>query len=322
MPDLAVVIVSYETRERTLACARSVLADAAASDLDVTIAVVDNASRDGSGAAVEDELGNQVTLLASPRNLGFGAACNQGAELWPRAKHLLFLNGDTELQSGAFDALIAAFRADAEIGVAGPALVEDDGAPQSSVRGHPTSLALLHQHTALRFLRFGASAYAAYKTPFASHPTEDADVDVVMGAALAVRGETFRALGGFDARYFLYFEEADLCRRVALFGQRVRFVAAATVRHAGGASSDHDGARALVWYVESLFRYVDRFHGRGTGLLYRVLFKPLFLLRLLTDAVRDALTYVARPSKRAAKGAELRLALGFCVRGIWRFAVS
>jgi len=314
-PDVAVVIVSYETRDRTVRCVESVLAQEGPS---AAIVVVDNASSDGTVAAVESIGDARLRVIASAHNRGFGRACNEGAAAHPDARHVLFLNADTVLRPGALAAIVAALDADDAPGAAGPAIVGDDGADQLSVRGDPTPLALLHQHTALRFLRVGASAYTRYKRPAAT----DDDVPVVMGAALAVRGDVLRAARGFDERYFLYFEEADLCRRVRDAGHRVALVREAVVEHAGGASSDPRRGPALNAYLRSLFLYVDRFHGRAFGLLYRLIFKPLFLLRMFTDGIRDALTWLLRPSKRADKGPELRLGGWFLVRGVWAFLAA
>jgi GT2 family glycosyltransferase len=314
-PDLAVVVVSFETRSRTLTCVESVLAQAGPS---LAVVVVDNASRDGTADALAAVSDPRLTVVANAANTGFGAACNQGAAAHPDARHVLFLNADTVVRPGALAALVAALDADDAPGAAGPAVVGADGREQSSVRGDPTPAALLFQHTALRFLRVGAPAYSAYKRPGAP----DDDVPVVIGAALALRGDVLRATGGFDRRYFLYFEEADLCRRVRDAGHRVAVVRGALVEHAGGASSDPRRGPALNWYLRSLFLYVDRFHGRAYGLAYRVVFKPCFLLRMLTDAIRDALTWLFRPSKRADKAPELRLCGWFLVRGVWTFLVA
>jgi len=309
---IGVVIVSYRTRDRTVRAAESALADGAE-----RVVVVDNASDDGTVGTLRGLAEERLTVLENPRNTGFGAACNQGAAACGDVRHLLFLNGDTAVQPGALDALVNALEDDPAVGIAAPALIDDTGAHQPSRRGDPTPLALLHQHTALRFLRFGSAAYRRYKSPEPADPAA-----VLMGAAPAVRGSVFRAAGGFDPRHFLYFEEADLCRRVRAAGHTIRLVDGAVVQHAGGVSAAREPERALVLYLQSLFVYVDRFHGRARGLAYRIAFKPLFLLRMVTDAVRDALTVLFRPAKRVEKLSELRLAAGFFLRGVWRFAVA
>lgn len=306
---VAVVIVSYETRELTLRCAESALAHGDVPGHATRVVVVDNASADGTADALRARFGDRVDVVASERNLGFGAAANLGASRAADAAWVLVLNGDTELTPGALASLLAAGEEHADAAVLGPSVAGEDGAPRDSVRGDPTRLALLHQHTALRFLRVGARAFERYR-----HPARGDTVEVVMGAAMLVRGTDFRALGGFDSRYFLYFEEADLCRRARLAGRSVRFVEGAVVRHAGGASADRDRERALTWYLASLFAYVDRWHGRGAGIVYRLVFKPLFVVRLVTDFVRDAAGLLFR---RPGKAAEVRLAARFVRRGLW-----
>lgn len=316
------VVVSYRTPGRTVRCVQSLLADASGVDA-LRVVVVDNASGDDTAARVRALGDPRVTVLENPRNTGYGAACNQGAATDPTAGVVLFLNADTEIAPGALSHLSRALAASPGVGVVAPLLEESSGVPRHSVRGDPTPLALLHQHTALRFLRVGSRAYARYKTPDCP-PRADGSIEapVLNGAALALSGETVRRLGGFDPRYFLYFEEADLCRRVRALGLTCRQVPDAVIRHHGGASSSGRSDRALVWYLASLFLYVDRFHGRRTGLLFRAVFKPLFLVRMVTDAVRDLLGVAFRPDRRERKRAELRLAARFFTRGMWTFLGS
>jgi GT2 family glycosyltransferase len=308
---MVIVIVSYETRDLTRRCTGNAIAFGGTPGHDTSVVVVDNGSRDGTAAMLREDFCGLVDVVESPRNAGFGAACNAGAGRRPDAAWYLFLNADAELARGALAALVAAGDADPAAAILGPTVLGADGRPQLSVRGNPTRLALLHQHTALRFLRVGAKAYARYRSP----PSPEA----LMGAALLVRGDDFRALGGFDARYFLYFEDADLCRRAAERGRGVRFVPDATVKHASGASADHDRERALTWYLASLFQYVDRFDGRRAGVVYRFVFKPLFLVKLATDFVRDAAGAVAG---RPGKTTELATFGRFLARGFWTFLAA
>lgn len=319
-PVVLVVAVARDTKDAAVRCARSVLEHGAADGFGVRLVVVDNASSDGTVEAVRAACGDRVQVVANAENRGFGAACNQGAALAPDARHVLVLNADTELTPGALAALVAELEANPAAAACGPSVVGDDGTARPSVRGHPTRLALLHQHTALRFLRVGAPAFARYRSPSIPPGPAPSDAEVVLGACVLFRGSAFRAAGGFDERYFLYFEEADLERRLAAAGGRVRYVPAAVVRHTGGASARRDPERALTWYLCSLFLYVDRWHGRGSGLLYRAAFKPLFLLRLLTDAIRDGAVFLVR--RREAKRDELRLAARFVVRGLWTFLAA
>lgn len=316
---IAAIIVSRDTRDATLRCVRSVLAQDVPG-ADVSVVVVDNASGDGTADAVRSEFIGRAAVMANDENLGFGAACNAGARSAPGADWLLFLNADVVLEGGAIAALLSVADRYPKAGVIGPRFTFPGGRVQPSLRGDPTRLALLHQHTALRFLRVGRVAYSAYKSPlFGAVPQASCTVPVTLGACMLIHGPAFRELGGFDERYFLYFEEADLQRRMREAGRVVVHEPAARAVHEGGASSDRDRARALGWYLQSLFRYMDRWHGLFAGLLYRLAFKPLFVVKMLVDLVRDLFVLVVR--RKSSKRAEVALGVRFLFLGIWRFLV-
>ncbi len=316
---IAVIIVSRDTRDATLRCVRSVLAQDVPG-ADVSVLVVDNASGDGTADAVRSEFGARAAVLANEENTGFGAACNAGARTAPGAAWLLFLNADVVLGEDSIRALLSAADRYPKAGVIGPRFTFPGGRVQPSLRGDPTRTALLHQHTVFRYLRIGRAAYSAYKSPFFSAmPQTSCTAPVTLGACMLIHGPAFRELGGFDERYFLYFEEADLQRRVRDAGRVVVFEPAAHVVHEGGASSDRDRARALGWYLQSLFRYMDRRHGLFAGLVYRLVFKPLFVVKMIVDLLRDLFVLAFR--RKASKRAEVALGVRFLFLGIWRFLV-
>jgi GT2 family glycosyltransferase len=320
--DVVVVVVSHETRDLTLACVRGLLAAAESSSLAIRVVVVDTASGDGSAEALGELVDTRLEVVASSENLGFGRACNVGAARRPDAEFVLVLNADTEVSAEAIERLVDTLRTDPELGVVGPEIVDDGGRLRATGRGDPTRLALLHQHTALRYLKVGRGAYAAYKSPAAAAGDGDRDVDVLNGAALMLPGPLFRELGGFDESFFLYFEEADLCRRVRAAGRRVRWVRSARIVHAGGASSGGKPELSFGWYLESLFRYVDTWSGRAGGLVFRLVFKPLFLVKMLVDVLRDAGAWLIQEHRRVDKEGELRLAAHFFSSGLWRFLAA
>jgi len=102
--------------------------------------------------------------------------------------------------------------------------------------------------------------------------TEAIDVSMVSGACLAIGWEAFQELGGFDEGYFMYFEDADLCRRAAAAGWPIRYVPSAVVEHVGGASAPGD-YRFGPWHAASMVRYLRRWHGAsgaviGIGILW------------------------------------------------------
>lgn len=314
--SVGIVIVSWNTRDAALRCVRSVLGGGGPI---ARVVVVDNASADGTADAVRAEFGESVEVIARAANGGYAVACNEGAARCGDASHLLFLNADVEVAPGCVETLVAALAADPSAVVAGPAFTHPDGRPQPSVRGHPTAAALLFQHTAARWLRIGRAAHVRYKRPLGDEVPRTTTVGpILLGACLLVRGDSFRAVRGFDEEYRLYFEEADLQRRLGTAGGRAIFVPSASAVHSGGASADQARAAALAWYVAGLLRYCDRFERTGFG--FRVAFKTLFLLKLPVDALRDHVAWLIlrRPGKREESLLFWRLLAG----PLWRMLAA
>jgi GT2 family glycosyltransferase len=273
-------VPSWNTADATLRCLDSL----AASVTPLETILVDNASEDdtvGRARASHPD----VAVIVHRSNRGYAAACNAGLRA-VRGRAILFLNSDTTLAPEAPGRLLAALEAEPGVGVLGPRLRGRDGALQPSVRKDPSPRALLHQHTALRGLRFLRGHEARYKMRSFGHD-ERADVEVVMGSALLARREALEEAGPFDEGYFMYFEEADLCRRVRAAGWRVVFDPSAEVTHLGGESARHAGAFLEAAYARSLLRYVRRWEGRLRGVFFAALFVPAWALRRLLGTLRD-----------------------------------
>ena len=266
-PRVLVVVVNYNTTELARRCLESVARDLA--DVEWDAIVVDNGSADGTIAQLQGI--PEVRLLANERNVGFGAAVNQAmralrkeretegdAEGPENAALLLILNPDCQLQPGAFRALVEALDTHPECAIAAPRLVNADGSLQASARGEPNAWTGLFGRHALLTKFFPSSAAARRNLPaqdLVDAGVESAAVDWVMAAAMLVRRKPFDEVGGFDERYFLYWEDADLCRRLRGRGWTTRYVPRAVVKHAGGASAATDSALATREFHRSAYRY-------------------------------------------------------------------
>jgi N-acetylglucosaminyl-diphospho-decaprenol L-rhamnosyltransferase len=253
VPRTAVIIVNYNSSAEARRAAESAAADLAGTDFEVL--VVDNASSDDPAAA----LGAlpHTRLIANPRNVGFGAAVNQAARLTDAAL-LWLLNPDCVVEPGACATLRRALDRHPDCAIAAPQLLNTDGTTQASARGEPDAWTGLFGRHSLLTKFFPSSAAARRNLPAAdivSSGVESAVVDWVMGAAMLVRRERFDDVGGFDERYFMYWEDADLCRRLRDRGWSTRYVPAARIAHVGGVSAGRAGARAVWAFHQSAYRY-------------------------------------------------------------------
>ena len=252
-PGVCVIVVSFNSGDEANACVRSVAGDLAAVDWQAI--VVDNASRDGSGDRLTPT--PQVQVVRNATNRGFGSAVNQAARL-TRAPLLWLLNPDCRVEPGAFAALRETLDRHAECAIAAPQLLNADGTVQASARGEPTAWTGL-------FGRHGLLARLLPRAAMTRRNLQSADlvaagaastaVDWVMGASMLVRREMFDAVGGFDERYFLYWEDADLCHRLRDRGWSTRFVPRARVIHSGGASAKTSSRLAIRAFHQSAYRY-------------------------------------------------------------------
>ncbi len=257
MTPVAVVIISWNTRDLLRNCLRSVLAEPCGEVL-----VIDNGSGDGSADLVRREFPG-VRLLVNPDNPGFGAAANRGFGL-TTAPYVLQLNGDTEVRPGGLEAVAGYLDQHPDVGVLGPRLMHPDGRLQSSCASFPHPLLPLVKSKGLTRLigRIPILRDRALDTWSHDAPRQ---VPWVVGAALVIRRQAFEAVRGFDEKFHLYFEEPDLCRRMLNVGWTTHFAPVTDIIHVEGASTQQRRAEALLAWTESYRLYNER-HFRGAGL--------------------------------------------------------
>jgi GT2 family glycosyltransferase len=221
------------------------------------VVVVDNASSDGSPEMVALEF-PEVRLLAQATNLGFTGGHNL-AFRERRGEHALPLNSDTVVHPGAIGGLLEYLRANPDVGILGPKLLNPDGSLQFSCRRFPNPVAALFRNTPLGRLFPNNRFTRDYLMQDWDHASPR-EVDWVSGAAMLVRGDLLDRLGGFDEGYFMYCEDVDLCKRAWQQGAKVVYLPSAVITHAIGRSTDQAANRMIVRFHRSMLRFY-RLHG-------------------------------------------------------------
>jgi GT2 family glycosyltransferase len=246
--DVLVSIVNHRNRELLLACLRSLEADPNADRLD--IAVLDNASGDGSVEAVTAAGFAHVRLLPQTVRRGFGANHNIILRA-SAAPYAFILNDDTEVGPGVIDALVAVLESDPAIGIVGPRIVGPDGVQERSAWRFPTV----------------ANAALHIVTGTESGRSTTGDVGYLSGCAMLVRRSALDRVGLFDEDFFMYAEEKDLCRRLADAGYRRVYVPAVSVLHYGGTSSASVTDRRANEFWRAQRRYLAKHHSAAGRVL-------------------------------------------------------
>ncbi len=237
-PVVDVVVVTYNSADSIRPCVEPL-----AQLPHVQVAVVDNASRDASLQQLD---GLPVTTIALERNVGFAAGCNAGWRVG-EAPYVLFLNPDARLDADSLDRLVAELERDARFGAAAPRITDESGALQFSQRRFPRLRSTYAQALFLHRVAPRASWADEMVRDEAAY-AEPGRPDWVSGACVLVRRSALERLGGWDEAFFMYSEDADLCRRLRDEGLSVAFVPDAVASHVGGMSASRDALRdQLAW---------------------------------------------------------------------------
>jgi GT2 family glycosyltransferase len=220
---ISAIIVNHNGRHLLRRCLESL----GASTVEVEVLLVDNASSDDSLALVRERFPD-VRVLEQARNLGFGAANNIAATA-ARGDTLLLLNADAWLEEGALDFLAARLAGHPRNGLAAPRLLYPDGRRQFAWSPERGAFG-----EALQQLRNRHESSAWAHGPIARLLARVAGRPWYTAACVLLRSEAFREVGGFDERFFMYFEDVDLCVRLEAAGWRLVQEPRAVARHEGG----------------------------------------------------------------------------------------
>ncbi|MDO8513869.1 MAG: glycosyltransferase family 2 protein [bacterium] len=260
MVKLSIIIISYNTKKLLLDCLASLERFLDKNEVEVT--VVDNASSDGSVEAVRASFG-WVRVVENEKNVGFGAANNIGAKM-ASGEYLLFLNSDTVLVDDGIRRMVEFMGRHRDVGAIGPKLVlEDGGTEQIGQYGREPSLwSLLGRNVNFK-AKLNSKGYA--------------EVDWVTGAVLLIRRDLFKKIGGFDERFFMYFEDTDLCQGVKEEGFKVAWYPEVEIVHLGGRSFGV-GWKQKQMYYQNQARFFAKHYGLWSVMCLDMLRWPIVMV--------------------------------------------
>ena len=283
-PSIHVVIVNWNSGVQLRECLNSF---AATADDAVTLArvtVVDNASSDGSCEGLVDSL--PLTLVRNDVNLGFAMACNQGAAS-STADFVLFLNPDTRLMPGSLE-LPARYLGSPHheaVGIVGIQLIGTDGRVARNTARTPTARSMIGISLGLdRVLPAWFPRHFDTQWPH----DETREVDQVMGAFFFVRGAVFEQLGGFDERFFVYYEDLDFALRARTRGWSSVYLASAQAFHRGQGTTHAATERRTFYFARSRLLFARKFFSTRAALAVMAVTLTLEPVARMVAAPRSA----------------------------------
>lgn len=231
--DLSIIIVTWNTADITLKCVQTInkyLQD----KLNYEIIISDNGSTDDTVKKLKKK--SRVVIIENGKNFGFGKGNNLGAAQ-ATGKYFLFLNSDMELIDDHLIDMYHYIDTQPQIGLIGPKFLNIDGSDQGSVFPPQSFI------NAFKEFWLNQKTYSKY-VPDSKKPTE---VFSISGGAILIRQELFREIGGWDKRYFMYFEDLELCRQIKKLDYKVYFYPECRVIHRHGASGKSLADAANQW---------------------------------------------------------------------------
>jgi GT2 family glycosyltransferase len=290
-PLVSALVVSYNAKDQLLRCLKAFFTN---SDVPVEAVVVDNDSSDGSAAAVTDEF-PQATVLAQPKNLGYGRAANLGLERC-QGRFVLLLSSDVTVEPQAVGRMADFLLTRPDAGAVGPRLLLPSGRLDPDARrAFPMPRTLFYRTVGLSKLFPKSPRFGRYNMGHLPE-TDVHEMDAGSGACLMVRMAALERVGFFDPRYFMYGEDVDLCYRLKLGGWKVFYLPSAGATHHLIPATPASERQMSYERHRSMWTYHFKHHAEdvsafGNGLVWAQIWG-----RWAAGRVKDAVTRPKRSS--------------------------
>ena len=290
-PVVSVLIVSYNVKPLLLKCLEALYAHA---DMPMEAVVVDNASSDGSAAAVASEFPDAV-VLAQQRNLGFGRASNVGLERC-QGRFVLLLNPDVTVNPQAVGRMADFLMRRQEAAAVGPRLMFPDGRLDPDARrSFPVPRTLFYRTVGLSRLFPKSRTFGRHNMGHVAE-TEVHEMDAGTAACLMLRMTAIDRVGFFDPRYYMFGEDLDLCYRLKLGGWKIFYLPTASAIHHKGAAIKQAQSKMRYEQYHSMWTYHMKHHADdvsafGNGLVWAQIWG-----RWAAAAARDTVGQRRRPA--------------------------
>lgn len=250
----SIIIIAYNSNGTLPSCLHSVFN--ALKGIEHQVIVVDNGSPHPLSPSLKEEYPDTL-WIDSPKNLGFGKACNLAAK---QAKHslLFFVNPDTLISPDTFASLTDYILQKPDVGIVGCRVLNGDGSLQWACRrSFPSPMIAVYKTLGLSNLFPRSRKFGAYNLTYLS-PENEAEVDAVSGSFFCVRKEVYEKVSGFDEGFFLYGEDLDICYRVKKLGLHNYYFPGTSIIHFKGHSSRSRVVRSFIDFYQAMIIFARK----------------------------------------------------------------
>lgn len=295
IPSIDIIIVNYNSTDYLLECIDSIYRSL--NGRSAIIFVEDNASTDGVDRI--NQYFPDVRVNLNHYNIGFGAAVNQAIKKGSNP-YIVLINPDSKVEKGLFDEAIDFLKTNSDIGIIGPKVFDSNGGIQGSARSFPTPLTALFGRQSLFTRLFPHNRIT--RANLLAHESDGQtpmEVGWVSGACMLVRREAIDQTGLLDERFFMYWEDADWCRRMKDKKWKVVYFPRATVLHYVGKSSSKLLVRSIYEFHKSVYLLFNKYyHGSLQFLKPLIIFGLFFRFCFVTISSKMNLILAVRQEQR------------------------
>lgn len=280
MIDVSIIYVYYNTPKEILDSILSI--PSGIGNLKYEIIIIDNNSEKRFSLSKNDEKKIKVKIIQNKTNVGYGAGLNQGSRI-AKGEFLLLTNPDTLFGPFSIEKMISRIKKDKKIGMIGPQILHTDNTIAKTISGTPLLPGGLFAFSFLNKL-FPNNKYSKKYYLSSYDRSIEHFVGTVGGACMSMRKEVYEKVGGFDERFFLFFEESDICLRLKKLGYKILYFPESKIIHLG-AKSMRDKEFIQKEFEKSRFKFFQKYHGTLWSLISESFFRVTKIENLFVFAI-------------------------------------
>lgn len=282
---VSVIVVTWNSEQEIISCLNSIVKQKADYP-ELEIILVDNNSQDKTKELVKKEFG-EVVLINNKRNLGYARANNQGLSR-ARGEYILLVNPDVILTDNFLAPLVDFLEKHKEVGAVAPKLLNPDLSVQKSIRSFPDYQILLWEISGLAKLMPYHKIFGKWRLAYFNYDKEQ-EIEQPMTSCLLVRKLVFDAIGYFDERFEMFFNDVDLCRRMISAGWKIYYLPHSFAIHNRGSSTRKVRNRMIFSMHKSLYHYFEKYDKSGWFGFKKLFIYPILLFSAILRALGASL---------------------------------
>ena len=256
MTELSIIIVTWNSEHEITPCVESISRNTA--DINTELIIIDNYSSDKTPFVLKKINYPNLQVYLNDENNGYTKAVNQGIK-YAKGDYILLLNPDTVLSDNSLMQLTQFLKNNKGYGACAPRLINEDGTVQYSIRHFPGFRDMFFEFSLLSYIFPKSLVFGRWKMKYFDYST-DADVDQPMAAVLMIQKNVLEEVNSMDERFFMFFNDVDICRRIWETGYKIRYLSDPEIIHKKGVSVYKNRTKMIKIWDEDCIKYFTKYN--------------------------------------------------------------